>query len=270
MRVDLRNSRVLITGASRGIGRGIARILKEEGCIVAGTSRDPGGIPDRNRTPGVTYHQLELSDFRSIEQLVEAVGDVDILINNAGVSQIGSVEDTPLQHIRYLIDVNIVGTIYLTKLLLPGMRERRRGFIINITSLACWIAVPFSTFYAITKHGIDGLSKGLWQELKKYGIPVVSIAPVHVNTDIPMIKTYPDSSPYAAETKRVKAIRDKGMSEAPGPDWIAGKVLKILKSRRPSPFYLVGKNAQLYMVLRRILSESAIQWLVRKTFRVDD
>jgi short-subunit dehydrogenase len=267
--MEIQNCRVLVTGASRGIGEAIARVLQAEGCVVAGTSRDPEGIPEENLIPGVAYHHLELSDFRSIERLVKELGDVDILINNAGVSQIGSVEDTSLEQLRYIIDVNIVGTIYLTKLLLPGMRERRKGFIVNITSLACWVAVPFSTSYAVSKHGLDGLSKGLWQELKKFEIPVVSVAPVHVNTDIPMIKTYPDSSPYAAETKRVKAVRDKEMSEAPMPHLLASKVLKILKSPRPLPFYLFGKNTFLYAAAHRIFPQSTVQRLVRRSFRVD-
>ena len=267
--MDIRNCRVLITGASRGIGAAIARVLQAEGCIVKGTSRDPEGIAEAKRIPGVAYHQLELSDFRSIEMLAEELADVDILINNAGVSQIGAVEDTSLEQLRYFIDVNIVGTIYLTKLLLAGMRERRKGFIINITSLACWVAVPFSTSYAISKHGLDGLTKGLWQELKNFDIPVVSVAPVHVNTDIPMIKTYPDSSPYAAETKRVKAVRDKEMSEAPGPELVAGKVLKVLTSRRPRPFYIVGKHKLLYATIHRTFPQSTVLKLVRRAFRVD-
>jgi short-subunit dehydrogenase len=267
--MDIHDCRVLVTGASRGIGEAIARVLQSEGCIVDGTSRDPAGIPERNRIPGVKYHTLELSDFQSIELLAEELEPVDILINNAGVSQIGSVEDTSLEQLRYIIDVNIVGTVYLTKLLLPGMRERRKGFIINITSLACWVAVPFSTSYAISKHGLDGLTKGLWQELKKFEIPVVSVAPVHVNTAIPMIKTYSDNSPYALETKRVKEVRDKEMSEAPGPDLVAGKVLKILRSRRPWPFYLVGKNSFLYAVMHRLVPQSTVLKLVRMSFCVD-
>jgi short-subunit dehydrogenase len=267
--MDIKNCRVLVTGASRGIGAATARILQSQGCIVEGTSRDPERITEENRIPGVEYHKLELSDFASIELLVKKLENVDILINNAGVSQIGSVEDTSLEQLRYIIDVNIVGTIYLTKLLLPGMRERRKGFIINVTSLACWVAVPFSTTYALSKHGLDGLTKGLWQEVKKYNIPVVSVAPVHVNTDIPMIKTYPDSSPYAVETKRVKAVRDKEMSRAPGPDLVARKVLKVLKTRRPHPFYLVGKHSLLYAVMRRSFSQSTILKMVRRSFCVD-
>ena len=267
--MDIRNCRVLVTGASSGIGRGIAQALKKEGCLVAGTSRNPEAIPEAKRIPGVSYYQLELSDFKSIDRLVADVGDVDILINNAGVSQIGAVEDTSLHQLRYIMEVNVVGTIYLTKLLLPGMRERRKGFILNITSFASIIAVPFSTLYAVTKHAIAGLSKGLWQEMRDYGVDVVSVAPVHVKTNIPMIRTSAEDSPHAAEITRVKAMRDKGMLEAPEPDCIAKKVLKILKSRRPAPSYVVGNNAWLYWVLDKTMSKAAILRLVRRTFKVD-
>jgi short-subunit dehydrogenase len=217
----------------------------------------------------VEYYPLELSDPKSIERLAADVGDVDILINNAGVSQIGSVEEISLQDLRHIMEVNVIGTIYLTKLFLPRMRKKGRGFILNITSFASTIAVPFSTIYAVTKHAIDGLSKGLWQELRASGVTVVSVAPVHVKTNIPMIATSPDDSPYAAMIKRVKEMRDKGMSEAPDPDWIAKKVVRIIKSRHPAPSYIVGKSSRLYWLLDRALSKAAILKLVRWTFKVD-
>jgi short-subunit dehydrogenase len=258
----------LVTGASSGIGRAVAAALKAEGCEVVGTSRNPEAIPPERRIPGVRYLRLELSDSRSVEELASAAGPVDILINNAGVSQIGSVEDISLDQLRYINEVNVVGTIYLTKLLIPGMRERRKGFIVNITSFAARIAIPFSTIYAVTKHAIAALSKGLRSELRPHGVRVVSVAPVHINTAIPMIQTYPDDSPYAEHSRRVKATRDKGMREAPNPDWLARKVVRILKARKPAPEYILGTSAMLYRFLLRALSEAGIQWLVRKTFRV--
>jgi len=266
--VVLRQSRALVTGASSGIGRAIAAALVGEGCEVVGTSRNPDAIPPERRVPGVRYCRLELSDSRSVEEVASEAGPVDILINNAGVSQIGSVEDISLEQLRYINEVNVVGTVYLTKLLIAGMRERRKGFIVNVTSFAARIAIPFSTVYAVTKHAIGGLTKGLRPELRPCGVQAVSVAPVHINTAIPMIQTYPDDSPYAEQTRRVKAIRDKGMREAPSPDWLARKVVRILKARKPAPEYILGKSAMLYRFLLRALSEAGVQWLVRKTFHV--
>ena len=134
----------LVTGASRGIGRAIAARLSQAGCAVIGTFRDPSALRRGDPLPGVRYLPLDLRDQRSIQALAAEVGVVDVLVNNAGMSQIGPVEDVPLDLVRGIFETNLFGLLSLTKLFLPGMRARRAGMIVNIASFAGVTPVPSS------------------------------------------------------------------------------------------------------------------------------
>jgi short-subunit dehydrogenase len=269
MLVENKKMRALVTGASGGLGKAIVRALLDDGYTVIGTSRNPRAISPENKSEGIEYLPLDLSIPESIEKLAQMAGEVDVLINNAGVSQIGPVEEAPLDRVRYHLEVNVVGLIHLTKLIVRGMRERKRGHIINVTSFAGRITVPFSSIYAAAKHAVEGFSKGLRHEVMTHGIKVVIVAPLHINTAILMEKMYEDDSPYIAEVKRVKAARDAGIAAAPSPEWMAGKIVKILKMKKPLPAYPLGKNAFFLAYLIRILPEPWVQNIVRKLFNVD-
>ena len=150
--------KILITGASRGIGHAIADRGAAEGWSVHGTSRNPAGIPEGSRIPGVHYHQLDLTEPESVDNLAAEIGDVDVLINNAGMAQIGAVEETDMAQVRFLFDLNVIGAIHLTKLMLPGMRARGEGRIVNITSMADTLAVPFSSVYVWSKKRNESIN----------------------------------------------------------------------------------------------------------------
>jgi short-subunit dehydrogenase len=263
------HSRVLVTGASRGIGREIARWLSDAQYRVYGTSRTPERIPKENVIPGVTYIALDMSDYASIDRMVDEIGHVDILINNAGAGQIGPIEDVSMDDVNYLFRLNLLGIIYLTKKLLPSMRERGRGTIINISSLAGRILVPFSTVYAATKHGLEGYGKGLRCEVKAYGIKVVNICPFGIRTDIAPEARYSADSPYLGALSRILERRSRAHAKAPGPYIVARKVMRILKKRNPRYSYVVGGIAPLLSLLNRILPEKIAEGLHRRVFRLD-
>ncbi|MBE9547428.1 MAG: SDR family oxidoreductase [Proteobacteria bacterium] len=267
--MENQKARALVTGASRGLGKAIARALLDGGYTVIGTSRNPQAISPENIVEGVEYLPLDLSIPESIEKLAQMAGEVDVLINNAGISQIGPVEEAPLDRVRYHLEVNIIGLIHLTKLIVRGMRERKRGCIINVTSFAGRITVPFASIYAAGKHAVEGFSKGLRHEVMRYGIKVIVVAPLHINTAIRMEKMYEDDSPYITEVKRVKAARDAGIAAAPSPEWMAGKIVKILKMKRPLPAYPMGRKAFFIAYLMRVMPETWVQSAVRKIFNVD-
>ncbi|QEE15047.1 SDR family oxidoreductase [Promethearchaeum syntrophicum] len=242
MQNEIKKKIVLITGASRGIGKAIAETLNASGYKVIGTSRNVETIPKEDKITGVRYLQLDLTINDSIEILIQDVGTVDVLINNAGISQVGPIEEVPMKKIRELFEPNLFGLIYLTQGLLPQMRIRKEGLIINITSMTSRSPVPFSTFYGITKAGVEAFSKGLQNEVERFGIKTVVISPFEMNTTIPQEIILKENSPYYDITMKAKKIRDKNLANAPDPRLVGKLVLKILKSKNPKFFYPVGNN----------------------------
>jgi short-subunit dehydrogenase len=250
--------KALVTGASRGIGRATAAALVRRGFEVIGTSRNAGGIPDGERTEGVRYLPLDLTSGASIDDLLAAVGDVDVLVNNAGASQIGPVEEAPADSMRQLFELNLFGQIRLIQGLLPGMRERRRGHIVNVASFAGVTPVPFSALYAASKAALIAVSRGLRHEVAPWGIRVTVVAPFDIRTGIPQERYFGETSPYLAAARAAKDHRDRRMQAAPEPRIVAERIARIVCSPRPKPFYPVGRSAGLMAVLVKHLPESFV------------
>lgn len=260
--------RVLITGASSGIGRAIAGALIKEDYEVIGTSRHPEKILAENRIIGVEYQPLELTDELSITTLIKKVEQVDILINNAGLGQLVPVEEAPMERVRNLFELNLFGAIRLIQGFLPAMRERGYGWIVNIGSMAGRIAVPFSSLYAAAKAGLESLSRGLRYELADYGIKVVVIAPQYIHTPLQQETIIQVDSPFYDHLMLVKLIRDRHIALGLDPEVVARKVVKILKKKRPAAFYPVGRNAALFAFLKRYLPAGFSEKQVQKKFRL--
>ncbi len=260
--------RALVTGASRGIGRAIAEALSRRGLEVIGTSRDPAAIPPDARIPGVRYLPLDLRDEKSISALAEMAGPIDVLVNNAGASQIGALEEVSLPMVRGLFEANLFGLLKLTQAVLPGMRGRRRGLIVNVASFAGVTPVPFLSVYAATKAALIALSRGLRHEVAPWGIRVAVVAPFDIHTAIPLEIGYEAGSAYAEALTRARAARDKGLAEAPGPEVVARKVLRILDAARPRLFNPVGRGAAATAFLIRHLPETLVESIVRGRYGV--
>jgi short-subunit dehydrogenase len=169
---------VLITGATSGIGFCIANQLHDNGFKVFGTSRNP----EKNRST-VPFELLELditseiSVQKCINTLLTITQNVDILINNAGMSICGSVEETKLEEAQLQFDTNFWGTVRMTKAILPVMRKQHFGKIITIGSLAGLIGVPFQSFYSASKHSLEGFFKSLRYEVKTFNINISVVEP---------------------------------------------------------------------------------------------
>jgi short-subunit dehydrogenase len=262
-------ARVLVTGASRGIGRAIAAALAGGGLSVLGTSRSPASLTEDQKVPGVRYLALDLADEKSIDALVAEAGEIDILVNNAGGSQIGPVEEVPVEAIRRLFEQNLMGSVRLTQRLLPGMRARRDGRVIFISSYAGVSPVPFLSVYAATKAALTALARGMRQEVMADGVWVSVIAPFDIHTTIPLDVRFRNDSPYKAVLLRVKEVRDRSLAGAPDPSIVAHKVAQALKARRPRAFYPVGRNARLMGFLLKHLPDRTVEKIIRRLFRVD-
>ena len=262
-------ARALVTGASRGIGRAIAAALAARGYEVLGTARNPDLLAEDETPPGVRYLPLDLADEKSIESLLARAGQVDVLVNNAGGSQIGPVEEVPVEAMRRLFEQNLLGSVRLTQGLLPGMRARRGGRIIFISSYAGVSPVPFLSVYAATKAALTALARGLRQEVMADDVWVSVIAPFDIHTTIPLDLRFTNRSPYTPALLRVKEVRDRSLEDAPDPSIVARKVLSVLSIKKPRAFYPVGRNARFQGFLLKHLPDRTVEKIVRKLFRVD-
>ena len=261
-------STALVTGASRGIGRAIAGALCGAGYTVIGTSRSPQSLPAAERLPGVRYLQLDLVSQASIDALVAAAGDVDVLVNNAGQSQIGAIEEVPVSRMRALFEANLFGALSLTQRVLPGMRARKSGSIVTVASFAAVTPVPFLSMYAASKAALVAAFKGLRQEVAPWRIRVSVVAPFDVHTAIPLDVCYDERSAYMPTIAEVRGVRDRGLAEAPGPEVIASAVLGVLRARRPRFFTAAGRSAGVSAFLVKHLPESAVESIVRRSFHL--
>lgn len=255
---------VLVTGASKGIGKSIAISLLSLGYHVIGTSRRPKTIDDK--IPGIEYITLDLLDEKSIDDCIHKLECVDILINNAGQSQIGAAEEIPIEKFRSLFQINLFGIIQLTRGFLPGMIKNGNGFIINIGSLAGRFAVPFQSNYVASKFALRGFTWSLRNEVMKYGVKVVLLDPNDINTTIQPEIFLTDHSRYKHQLSKMMSARTKSMAKANPPEIVAKKVLKIIKQKNPKPFYSVGGMAPLLVFIKRLLSDRLVENLLNKNY----
>lgn len=177
---------ILITGASSGIGRATAAYFAERGWNVVATMRKPGDAADL-AADNVLVTRLDVLDEASIQSAVEEAatrfGGIDVLLNNAGYGAYGALEATPMEVIRRQFDVNLFGLIATTKAVLPGMRARKSGVIVNISSVGGRMCYPFGALYHGSKWAVEGLSEALHYELIPLGIRVKLVEPGGVDTD---------------------------------------------------------------------------------------
>ncbi len=258
--------KVLVTGASKGIGKEIAKAFLQNGYEVYGTSREPDKINDKIN--GIKYLQLELADEQSITNCFNMVKDVDILINNAGQSQLGSVESINMEKFKELFQINLFGMIKLTKLFLPGMRKKKSGIIVNIGSLGGHFALPYFSSYSASKYAVQGYTQSLRYELGQFGIKVILVEPNDIKTSItPEFFSEPQSE-YGMIEQKVRESLWEAMSKADHPSIVAKKILSVIKKNKPKPIYAVGGNAALLVFIKRLLPDKVIEYFIKKKYNI--
>ena len=178
------NKVVLITGGSSGIGKSVGEFLIQKEFIVYGTSRNPNNIENHP----FQLLALDVNDMNSVKnainEVIVAEGRLDVLINNAGMGITGSVEETPTEEMRKVFDTNFFGAIDVMKAVLPQMREQKSGLIINVTSIAGYMGLPFRGIYSATKGALEIVTEAIRMEVKGFGIEVTNIAPGDFVTNI--------------------------------------------------------------------------------------
>ncbi|ELS02823.1 short-chain dehydrogenase of unknown substrate specificity [Xenococcus sp. PCC 7305] len=265
---------VLVTGASSGIGKATAKSLISKGYEVYVAARRLSKM-DELKELGAIPVKMDITKEEDIQAVVNQIetenGGVDILINNAGFGMYGAMEDTTIEDACYQFEVNLFGLARLTQLILPKMRRKRAGKIINISSMGGKIYTPLGSWYHATKHALEGWSDCLRLELKEFNIDVVIIEPGAIKTEFGnvMIKPMLERSGDTAYSKLAHQLADatKNAYEADNgsePEVIADLILKAIEAKKPKTRYVGGKLAKPSLFIRKWASDRAFDWIVGK------
>lgn len=212
----------------------------------------------------------DVTDDASVAKLVDDVlaeaGRIDLLVNNAGVGQLGGAEESSTVQAQALFDVNVFGVLRVTNAVLPAMRRQGKGRIVNLSSVLGLIPAPYSALYASTKHAIEGYSESLDHELRPFGIRVVLVEPAYTRTSFEENLARPDQllEIYDAARAGMDVILRKAMETGDAPEIVAGTVLKAATDSVPRRRYAAGKMARQVSFLRRFVPASAFDKSLRK------
>ncbi len=256
--------RALVTGAASGLGRALAKALAERGADVALLDLDEEGL---RRTAEMVEargrrclaHLVDVSDWDAMRAVAEDVGEawggVDLLVNNAGIGLGGELVDVPVEEMRRIVDVNLMGEIYGCKLYLPGMIERGEGHIVNVASLSGLVVLPLHLPYALTKFALVGFSEALWIELKRRGIGVTMVCPGAMRTAImESAKVYGSEGSAALNARRwQRTLEALGKT----PEKVAAMTLRAVERERF--LVLTGPEAHLLYRMKR-LAPGLVRW----------
>jgi len=263
-----RKTRVLVTGASSGIGRAIAETLVARGAIVYGTSRSPG----TGASSGVEMLALDVRSDDSVKSCVDTfvarAGGVDVLVNNAGYALTGGAEETSIEEAKEQFDTNFFGVARMTRAVLPFMRQAGGGRIITMGSLVGRLGIPFASFYSATKFALEGYCEALWYEVRPYGIFVSIIEPNWVRTGLG--ESAPIASAqmpaYSARERASRASIQRYIEEGLEPARVVERVLRALDDPSPTLRYPVGGQATWLPRVKEFLPWSSFAATLGKRF----
>jgi NAD(P)-dependent dehydrogenase (short-subunit alcohol dehydrogenase family) len=264
---------ILITGASSGFGRAIANALTAKDYRVFGTVRTPRAAP----SDGFTTLPLDVTQDESvracISEVIQVTGRIDAVINNAGIGIAGAIEDTTATEAQAQFDTNFFGLHRVCRAVLPHLRAQRAGAIINMSSLAGRIALPFQGFYSATKFAIEAYTEALRMEVRPFGVSVSMIEPGDFATSFTANRrmtneTIPASPYYEPATRAIATMaRDEQANQDLSP--VIAAVEAILRSRRPALRYPRANAVQrTFSALRPFLPQVLAEYLIRDAYGV--
>ena len=270
----------LVTGASSGMGRETAIRLAEKGFQVIAAARRIDRLTElAEQFQNITPMQVDLSQSEDTEVFCDYISTlpmpVSVLINNAGYSIRGALEDVPMEAIKRIFEVNLFALIRITQACLPGMRNLRKGTIVNLSSIAGKFAFPGSGVYAATKYAVEGITDALRMELAPFGIRVVAIRPGPIATEFNevgnkftgdlMARTHPDYAPIYQTAGAATGKIFAGLS-IPGPDLIADCILQAVLSDAPKAVYSAGPLSDDFLEKRASLDDNAFHRFMMEKF----
>ena len=263
---------VLITGGSSGIGKSIGEFLHQKGFVVYGTSRNPDKITN-------SIFPLVALDVRNKESIVKCIAEViqksgrlDVVINNAGVGITGPIEEIPTEEIKNNFETNLFGPIEVMKAALPQMRLQQSGLIINVTSIAGYMGLPYRGVYSASKGALELITEALRMEVKTFGIHITNVAPGDFATNIaagryhaPVVKGSAYEITYGKSLKEMDNHVDSGSN----PNEMATAIFAIIQEENPKIHYKVGAFMQKFsIVLKRILPDKMYEKMLMNHYKL--
>lgn len=263
---------VLITGGSSGIGKSVGEYLTDKGFQVYGTSREPKNYPN-SKFPLLALDVTKPETIaQCVSEILERTSKIDVLINNAGAGITGPIEEIPDKEIQRNFETNFFGPIRVIKAVLPSMRKANSGLVINITSIAGYMGLPYRGVYSASKGALEILTEAFRMELKPFNIEMCNVAPGDFATNIaagryhaPVLDTSPYKKKYGENLKTMNDHVDEGSD----PKDMANVIYNIINTDRPKTHYKVGKFMQKFsIVLKRCLPDKVYEKLLMKHYNL--
>jgi len=257
----------VLTGGSSGIGKATATMLDEDGYTVYELSRSGA---DAANIHHITADVTNADQVRAaIKQVLDAEGRIDLLVNNAGFGISGTVEFTDPEEAFAQINVNFFGTLHCVQAVLPAMRAQKSGHIVNISSVAAPIAIPFQSFYSATKSATNSLTLALRNEVKPFGIKVCAILPGDVKTGFTAArkKSGAGADVYGNALDHAVSVMEHDEQNGMPPELVAKAVLRAAKRKNPPAFTTVGFQYQIFVLLNKLLPTSWSNALVGMIYK---
>ena len=264
---------VLITGGSSGIGKSIGEYLFDKGFIVYGTSRNPEKYETESQFKLITLDVTNVESINScIDNVIKKEGRIDVLVNNAGVGITGPVEEIPEEEIKNNFETNFFGPVNVIKGVLPQMRKQRSGLIINITSIAGYMGLPYRGIYSASKGALELITEAFRMELKDFNINMTNLAPGDFATNIAAGRFHApikENSPYKEKYSAVLHDIDEDVNKSNDPIVVAKKVYQIIQTKNPKIHYKSGAFMQKFsIVLKHVLPDKLYEKLLMNHYKI--
>ena len=262
---------VLVTGATSGIGKETARGFVAAGFEVVGTGRRTSGLTP---PPGVTYVDLDVASDDSVTaaigEVIDRFGGIDVLVNNAGIGAAGAVEENSIAQAESILDINVLGVIRMTKAVLPHMRAKGGGRIINVSSVLGIAPQPFMAIYVASKHALEGYSESLDHEVREHGIRVLLVQPAYTKTSFDTNATQPDTplQVYAERRRVFDEVMAAAMNSGDDSADVAAVIVAAAVDGKPRLRYSAGSLAARVTKARRFAPAGVFDKQIRKNNRM--
>lgn len=263
---------VLITGGSSGIGKSVGEYLQTKGFNVYGTSRNPDNYPE-SKFPIVALDVTKPETISTcINEVLKHESKIDILVNNAGAGITGPIEEIPDAEIKRNFETNLFGPINVIKTVLPVMRAQDSGLIINVTSIAGYMGLPYRGIYSASKGALELITEAFRMEIKAFNIHMTNVAPGDFATNIAAGRYHApvlEHSPYKESYGNTLKMMDAHVDEGNDPQQMAEAIFRIIETRHPKTHYKVGAFMQKFsIVLKRILPDTVYEKLLMKHYKL--